>query len=63
MTSFLEMELNSLKIRYFLGFLLYLIFVTFLFTHLGNRYGVFEGKSIHAEKNFKKLNFLFLKRN
>ena len=64
MTSFLEMELNSLKIRYFLDFLLYLIFVTFLFTHLGNRYGVFEGKSIHPE-NFKKnsIFFLFLKRN
>ena len=46
MTSFLEMELNSLKIRYFLDFLLYLIFVTFLFIHLGNRYGVFAGKLI-----------------
>ena len=52
MTSFLEMELNSLKIRYFLDFLLYLIFVTFLFTHLGNRYGVFEGNVFIMKRNF-----------
>ncbi len=39
MTSFLELELNSLKIRYFMEFLLYLAFVVVLFTHLGNQYG------------------------
>lgn len=42
MTSFLELELNSLKIRYFLEFMLYLAFVTVLFMHLGNRYGFLE---------------------
>ena len=39
MTAFLEMELSSLKFRYFLDFLVYLTFVVFLFLHLGNRYG------------------------
>ena len=42
MTSFLEQILSSLKIRYFLEFLLYLGFVIALFMHMGNRYGVFS---------------------
>ena len=41
MTSFLEMELSSLKIRYFLDFLVYLAFVIFLFMHLGKLIYVF----------------------
>ena len=42
MTSFLEQILSSLKLRYFLEFLLYLGFVIALFMHMGNRYGVFK---------------------
>lgn len=38
MTAFLEMEMNSLKIRYFLDFMLYLLFVIALFFYLSERY-------------------------
>ena len=42
LSAFLEMELNSLKIRYFFDFFFFLLFVIVLFTHLGNKYGVFN---------------------
>ncbi len=40
LTSFLELELNSLKIRYFLDFLFYFVFVAVLFIFLSSRYGL-----------------------
>ena len=41
LVTFLELELASLRIRYFFDFLLFLLFVICLFLHLGNKYGVF----------------------
>lgn len=41
-TSFLELELNSLKYRYLIDFGVYLIFVIILFVHLSNRYGILK---------------------
>ena len=37
LTSFLELEMNSMRIWFFLDFFLYLIFVILQFTYLGNR--------------------------
>lgn len=51
MTSFLELELNSLKIRYFLEFLLYLAFVIVLFTHLGKFINHIDNISVRIAPN------------
>lgn len=40
MTAFLEVELNSLKIRYFFDFVIYLFFVISLFFYLSERYAL-----------------------
>ena len=42
MSAFLEIELNSLKMGYVVDFIIYLTFVTILFIHLGNKYGIFD---------------------
>ena len=42
LSALLEMELNSLKIRYFIDFFFFLLFAIVLFTHLGNKYGLFK---------------------
>lgn len=43
MTSFLEIELNSLRIRYIFDFIIYLIFVIVLFLFLSDKYGIANG--------------------
>lgn len=53
LTSFLELELNSLKWRYFFDFLFYLAFVFVLFTHLGNRYGIIKVQLAENGEVFK----------
>ena len=45
MASFLEMELNSLKIRYLIDFLFYLLFVIILFFFLSDLYDLSEKAS------------------
>ena len=40
--SFLELEMSSMRIWFFLDFFIYLIFVILQFTYLGNRYVYFE---------------------
>jgi hypothetical protein len=37
MISFLELEMSSMRIWFFLDFFVYLVFVILLFTYLGNR--------------------------
>ena len=43
MTSFLEIELNSLRLRYVLDFAFYMIFVIVLFFFLSDNYGLSHG--------------------
>ena len=56
MTSFLEMELNSLRFRYALDFILYLIFVIVLFLFLSDRYTLSRtvkggGRSLYIDES------------
>ncbi len=50
--AFIELELNSLKWRYRLDFIVYLVFVVILFMYLSNRYGLFTFQISNGAKAF-----------